>query len=37
LLVVLQARSSALSEVEPVLGARTSQSGLTSKELRKGG
>jgi phosphoribosyl-ATP pyrophosphohydrolase len=37
LLVVLAARGIALSEVEAVLGARTSQSGLTEKELRKGG
>ncbi len=37
LLVVLAARGIALSEVEAVLGARTSQSGLTEKASRKGG
>jgi phosphoribosyl-ATP pyrophosphohydrolase len=37
LLVVLAARDIALSDVEAVLAARTTQSGLTEKALRKGG
>ena len=37
LLVVLQARGIALSEVEAELGARTRQSGLDEKAARKGG
>jgi phosphoribosyl-ATP pyrophosphohydrolase len=36
LLVVLKARDIKLSEVEAVLGARASQSGLDEKALRKG-
>src|ERR1700746_1478901 len=37
LLVVLKARDIKLPEVEAVLGARTSQSGLAEKASRKGG
>ncbi len=37
LLVVLNARDIALSDVEAVLAARTSQSGLAEKASRKGG
>ena len=37
LLVVLEARGVKLSEVEEVLGARTTQSGLDEKASRKGG
>ena len=37
LLVVLKARDVKLSEVEAVLGARASQSGLDEKASRKGG
>jgi len=37
LLVVLQARGVTLAEVEAVLGARASQSGLDEKAARKGG
>ncbi len=37
LLVVLAARGIALAEVEAVLAARTSQSGLAEKASRKGG
>ena len=37
LLVVLEARGISLAEVESVLGARVSQSGLDEKAARKGG
>ena len=37
LLVVLKARDIKLTEVEAVLGARASQSGLAEKASRKGG
>ena len=37
LLVVLEARGVKLSEVETLLGARTTQSGLDEKASRKGG